>query len=345
MAKILWANRIHGVVIFEQPWVESLRLNAVTYGTALTSSGPLMTDPDGKQWYFVTVEGKTPGWVHAADVQGQGYEKPPPPGPPAPTPPGALLYVWPTMELNFRDRPYVAPETLIGRLAPTTRLKIVGDVFAAPNQIDVQGQWFNVQVEPAGPTGWVAAWLVRSQETLPPVEVPYVLYGQRNPAWKDIPLGYTTEQTIGSAGCVLCCCAMLSSMRGKVVTPLELNQWLINNDGYYTGNLMIWGKMTEFNPAMTFDPTPADWVDVPADLDVLAQEVAKGPFPLLVDFRPDNAVFDQHWVVAYEWANSAHTDLFILDPWYEEKAALLSSRYAKPGWDLARTILGLRKLH
>ena len=87
----------------------------------------------------------------------------------------------------------------------------------------------------------------------------------------------------------------------------------------------------------------AHWRERPADLDMLASEIAAyGAAICEVKWNPRGAMpqnGNQHFVVV-EGLDGA--DAQIVDPWDGQRKALSESRYRLPGWTVARTLYGMR---
>jgi len=66
-----------------------------------------------------------------------------------------------------------------------------------------------------------------------------MIYSQRDEKWAKIKLG-TSNETIGSAGCLVTILAMLFDK-----TPREVNEILLARDGYFYGNLLNWIRAGE----------------------------------------------------------------------------------------------------
>ncbi len=73
-------------------------------------------------------------------------------------------------------------------------------------------------------------------------------YSQADERWKFDNLGYSRYNTIGRSGCVLTCLSMLfnSEASNPLVTPEELNAWLIKNNGYAHAD-MRWEVVDNFD--------------------------------------------------------------------------------------------------
>ena len=154
-----WAHPLEGVVLYQQPDPGAQRLRAVIYGTALEGLAR-RKGSDGASWLQVRTPDGTVGWV-PEDRFVLANPGPPPSLPPiTAAPPGQLTHVWTEQEVNYRSQPLVRQDTLIGRLYPGARLRVLEDPSQARMKVGVLGQWLRVQLEPDGPEGWVAAWYV-----------------------------------------------------------------------------------------------------------------------------------------------------------------------------------------
>eukprot|EP00043_Microstomoeca_roanoka_P018980 m.207899 g.207899 ORF g.207899 m.207899 type:complete len:185 (+) comp16921_c1_seq3:2136-2690(+) len=99
-------------------------------------------------------------------------------------------------------------------------------------------------------------------ETAPPPPANcagWTLYKQCDSAWGNDRLG-TSSDTICSAGCAMSSVAMLLNTRGVGFNPASLNNWLIQNGGYESGDLIVWSAVDKLgktafqgieNPAMS----------------------------------------------------------------------------------------------
>ena len=74
----------------------------------------------------------------------------------------------------------------------------------------------------------------------------WVSYKQCDPAWGNNLLGYCTDYTICTAGCAMSSVAMMLATRGVSVDPASLNDWLINNGGFYDGCGLLWAVPDQF---------------------------------------------------------------------------------------------------
>ena len=185
----------------------------------------------------------------------------------------------------------------------------------------VQGNWYRI-----GTDQWIrnTQWVVIVGETPPTFDGTYfgALYWQRDPRWKDKPLG--TSGTIGSYGCVMTAETNVLNQLGIVTNPVVNNAWRTANGGYHNGNLIVWEKVSEQHPDIiwegkTWNPTDAQ----------IKQKIAAGcPLVMLVDHNEGTPVLDEHWVNSIP--SPADDDaIWIHDPW-DNLTIRLRDRYKKP---------------
>ena len=179
------------------------------------------------------------------------------------------------------------------------------------------------------PEAWSSAtWMQRVDDLPlpPPMSGDYAYYGalywQRDPRWKDKPLG--TSGTIGSYGCVMTAETNALNQLGIVTNPVANNTWRTANGGYHNGNLIVWEKVSEQHPEViwegkTWNPTDAQ----------IKQKIADGcPLVMLVDHNEGTPALDEHWVNSIP--SPADDDaIWIHDPW-DNVTVRLRDRYKKP---------------
>ena len=175
------------------------------------------------------------------------------------------------------------------------------------------------------PEAWSSTlWMKRVGNEPPPITEKYygALYWQRDPRWKDKPLG--TSGTIGSYGCVMTAETNVLNQLGIVTNPVVNNAWRTANGGYHNGNLIVWEKVSEQHPDIiwegkTWNPTDAQ----------IKQKIAAGcPLVMLVDHNEGTPALDEHWVNSIP--SPADDDaIWIHDPW-DNLTIRLRDRYKKP---------------
>ena len=68
-----------------------------------------------------------------------------------------------------------------------------------------------------------------------------MMYQQNNMRWKNASINNSKVETIGSVGCLLTSlCNIHNAKYNDDMTPPDLNDKLIMNNGYTNGNLIIW---------------------------------------------------------------------------------------------------------
>lgn len=115
------------------------------------------------------------------------------------------------------------------------------------------------------------------------------LFWQRDPKWKDIPLGFPKNgQTIGGYGCTITCIGMLVGL-----SPDTVNNRLQAVKGF-SESLVLWSKVGEAIPELTFG-----WRNYTYDNDKVIEAISKSGGCLVeVDFDGNNQrTDDKHWVL------------------------------------------------
>lgn len=115
---------------------------------------------------------------------------------------------------------------------------------------------------------------------------------QLDERWKDIQLG-TSASTIGGYGCLITAVSMMLNYYGYDITPDILNDELNSHAGYSNGNLLVWGSIPVIYPDVTYDGKYAG-----ARNDIIDARLDDGrPVLVHVDYNPDTAPIEQHWVL------------------------------------------------
>jgi lysozyme len=181
--------------------------------------------------------------------------------------------------------------------------------------------WWRVADEAWSSSEWMLR--VDNLPLPPPMSGNYAYYGavysQRDIRWASHPLG--TKSTIGANGCLMTCCSMVCNQFGHASNPLQLNQWLTDNEGYLDGNLFLWAAIERLYPDMHFD----GFVYSPTAQQIKAVILA-GVLPIMyVDFDDSTPLIEMHWVLGI---GVTGTDVIIADPW-TGTIGLLSEMYPK----------------
>ena len=163
------------------------------------------------------------------------------------------------------------------------------------------------------PEAWSSAtWMERVDDLPlpPPMSGDYAYYGgvynQRDIRWASHPLG--TKSTIGAHGCLMTCASMVCNFFGHASNPLQLNDWLTNNNGYLDGNLFLWDAIERLYPDMKFD----GFISNPSTSQIRAAILA-GILPIMyVDFDDSTPLIEMHWVLGIGVMDG---DVLIADPW------------------------------
>lgn len=267
--------------------------------------------PDGWTDYYLwqyTSEGRLDGYNGNLDMNKVGTQGTTPPEP------DEVLYrakVTATAGLRVRtgaglNYPIAAPTMVYGTIVEVYEVK---NGWCRHNK----GGWSDGQ------------WLERiNDEPEPPVTIntPYygALYQQRDPRWKDKPLGSSTS-TIGGYGCAITAEANCLNQLGIVTNPYANNKWRTENGGYRNGNLIEWAKVSEQHPEIVWEGRTFN----PTDAMMLAKINSGCALVILVDHKENTPELDEHWV------NSVYrgdNQIWIFDPW-DNQLVRLRDRYKK----------------
>jgi len=150
---------------------------------------------------------------------------------------------------------------------------------------------------------------------------------QRDIKWRSKLLGFNTASaySIGSYGCLISCISMvINHFDGKVVeNPLTINDKLKSVNGFIGGGLYVWGSISKVFPNIkeVVVNTPLRLND--AQMKLLHDSLDVGnPVMLQVDFNPETAPTDMHYVLAVDWDKGDEDNIFIVDPWTGEFTSL-----------------------
>lgn len=151
---------------------------------------------------------------------------------------------------------------------------------------------------------------------------------QRDPAWKDINLGFDPKATIGTAGAPLTCLTMLVNGYGYTETPGTLNDKLksLGAGNGFIGPLIVWGGLPQLFNKIKYK-TIILCPDHNAPIAEINASLAKGE-PVLVELDRSLAEgIQNHWVVLVARQGD---DYLMTDPWpypSDNNDTLLNPRY------------------
>jgi len=141
--------------------------------------------------------------------------------------------------------------------------------------------------------------------------IPPLKQSQRDSRWANTFLGFNTSQpyTIGNFGCLI---TSLANYCGK--TPLEVNNTLKANNGFVSGGLLVWGKVSTIGLNETY-ASPRYESAVPDEaLNKLRSLIDSGhPAVVEVDFYPNTTQEDMHWVLVTGYGDGE--TFYAVDPW------------------------------
>jgi len=139
---------------------------------------------------------------------------------------------------------------------------------------------------------------------------------QRDPRWQNIILGHHAtngdkDLTIGQAGCLITAVASaLSDLVGWDTSPASINDYLKQNGGYVSDNLMVFDAFAPLGLRLTGF---IDCTQTPYSAAAVTELVQRGFGVLaMVDSIPGGAV-QMHWVRVT--GQDAEGKLLIMDPW------------------------------
>ena len=236
----------------------------------------------------------------------------------------AVFAVW-IGELPEPEPPVEVEEKLFDAKVVTTPPNRLKTRYTPNGNVRPESDWLQSQaivpVYETHSTGWwrvadaawsSATWMQRVDDLPlpPPMSGNYAYYGavysQRDVRWKDHPLG--TRSTIGAHGCLMTCASMVCNHFGHASNPLQLNNWLTDNEGYLDGNLFLWASIERLYPDMKFD----GFVYSPTTAQIRAA-IQAGTLPIMfVDFNDDTPLIEMHWVTGI---GVTADDVIIADPW------------------------------
>lgn len=134
---------------------------------------------------------------------------------------------------------------------------------------------------------------------------------QNDPLWKDKPLGFSTDSTIGMFGCLLTSLAMVANAYGANETPDTLNEKMKAVNAFQ-GPWIRAAQIGNVVKNLRFMKNVECYGEVPAPMgDIDAWLAAGKPIIVEVDYAPDAGI-QNHWIVIYAKQGE---DYLIHDPW------------------------------
>ncbi len=163
-----------------------------------------------------------------------------------------------------------------------------------------------------------------------------IVLSQRDPRWVDHLLGQNTghEKTIGNWGCLLVVYNMMANYYELTdADPRAYNKHMLSS-GVFSGPYLV---PAAFQTAHSADIIYEGFYN--RDQNLMLSKIyiwlnSGKPVPARVDFNPDTAMWEQHWVLLLEDHDG---DYKIADPW-TGKTGLLSEVYDVPGVDVLEAI-------
>ena len=172
-----------------------------------------------------------------------------------------------------------------------------------------------------------------------------IAYAQQDDRWHNHLMG-NVPQTIGGYGCAMVTACMVLTQADPAMRPDTFNRILTDKRGYNIVNgreaHLAWDRLPGIFPELQWLGRES-WTRLltQSDLDRIFGFIDEAPLVLWVDFRPNTAGMQTHFVLA-----TAHTDdeIEIVDPWGGVRSTLMD-RYGRGGSDtLKRAIWGYRRL-
>jgi len=141
---------------------------------------------------------------------------------------------------------------------------------------------------------------------------------QQDGAWASAPLGSSTTETVGSAGCAITAVTMMLGHYGIDTDPGGFNTWLTGNGGYAFDDQLIWAGVTTYTGGRV---AFSGWFG--PDLGLIQRELDAGR-PVVAEVQLGG---NQHFVLLTGYGSD--TGFVINDPWFADTARF-NDRYGDP---------------
>jgi hypothetical protein len=146
------------------------------------------------------------------------------------------------------------------------------------------------------------------------------IYTQRDPAYKDVLLGFNTDKkyTIGTVGCLLTLIATYLTSTGRACDPKELNELIKGVKGFVKGTgLYIWESLGWLYPEYSIYTASDRYETTPfpdKGFQTIRDLAKQGYFVMLeIDFDPTLGGEQMHFVGVIETRDNG--TIVVADPW------------------------------
>jgi hypothetical protein len=190
---------------------------------------------------------------------------------------------------------------------------------------------------------YVCAATATPPDPEPPTPEPLrvVAYSQNDPKWKS--LVYAGATTFGAAGCLVVSVTMIASLAyAERIEPPEVAARLRSVGAFGGAMLAHPARIPQAYERLEWGGV-IHWRNKPADISALKTELDRyGATICEVKWNPSGPSpeqANQHFIVVEGLVGN---DALIVDPWTGKRGLLSDTRYRLPGWDVARTLYGIR---
>jgi hypothetical protein len=161
---------------------------------------------------------------------------------------------------------------------------------------------------------------------------------QRDPRWSNERIGLAeSDRTFAEWGSLMTCFTMIANSFGKNVTPSQLNEALVQSQGFVEPKWTKWNALDDAFPDIVYEGKIDAGDDMLNRID--ASLVEGNPVAVQVDFTRDVPYTkdDHHWVLI---VGREGKDYRINDPWIlPPQEASLAQRYGRTGRPLRDAII------